>query len=119
MNEFEFSLPKGFVDADRTVHTQGIMRLATAKDELTVRGDRRVRENPAYWLILMLSRVVTKIGDIETITPELIEDLYTPDLGYLQRFYNQINTEGLPQLGVVCPNCNHTFPVELTPVGES
>ena len=68
--EFEFALPKGFVDADGTVHRDGVMRLATARDEIEPLRDPGVRQNDAYLAVLLLSRVVTRLGTITTVTPD-------------------------------------------------
>lgn len=89
--EFEFTLPKGYLDGDGNLHRKGIMRLAKAADEIAPLRDPRVRANPAYATILILSRVVTRLGAIEEISPQLLEDLYAVDLNYLYDLYQQVN----------------------------
>jgi hypothetical protein len=116
--EHEFTLPKGHVDADGNVHRNGIMRLSTAADEILPLQDPRVKQNPAYLLIILLSRVVIKLGDIKQITPKTIEDLFTEDLRYLHDFYNTINESQNPQVEARCPKCTHVFSIEVPQSGE-
>jgi hypothetical protein len=89
--EFEFTLPRGYVGADGTLHRTGRMRLATAMDEIAPLRDPRVRANQAYLVIILLSRVITKLGTVEVIDTGVIENLFSSDLGYLQDFYRKIN----------------------------
>ncbi|GAB4175300.1 MAG: phage tail assembly protein [Coleofasciculaceae cyanobacterium] len=117
--EFNFILPRGLVDDRGGVHRQGVMRLATAKDELYVQKDSRVRQDSAYGVLVMLSRVITRLGSISSITPELLEELFTRDLAYLREFYNRINQQGNAYLPVQCPQCSSQFNVELSLSGES
>jgi hypothetical protein len=116
--EFPFTLPRGFVDSEGRLHKKGIMRLATAKDEVTPLQDHRVKANPGYLAVILLARVVTRLGDLEQIYPQVIEDLPVADFAYLQSLYRRINQEGHNQLKVTCPECNKTFEVEAEPVGE-
>ncbi len=117
--EFEFLLPKGYVDAAGTVHRHGTMRLATAADEILPQKDTRVQGNPAYLVLILLARVVVRLGDLDAINPKVIEGMFAADLAYLQDFYNRINgTESL-QVRVECPSCRHAFTVEPEKVGES
>lgn len=117
--EFNFILPRGLVDNQGNVHRQGVMRLATAKDEIYVQKDRRVQIEPAYGVLVMLSQVITKFGSISEVNPELLEGLFTLDLGYLREFYNRINQEGSAYIPVQCPECSRQFSVELSLSGES
>ncbi|MEJ2165741.1 MAG: phage tail assembly protein, partial [Desulfobacterales bacterium] len=110
--EFEFSLPKGFIDPEGNLHRNGVMRLATAADEILPQKDPRVQSNPAYLIIILLSRVITNLGEIKTITPKTIEDLFSADLAYLQDFYQRINENGKSQIKAVCPKCEHPFELE-------
>ena len=116
--EFDFTLPKGLIDAQGHLHRQGRMRLATAKDELQVLQDQRIQANLAYSSLVMLSQVITQLGQIERVTPEHLEDLFRPDLQYLKVFYAQIHQSGQPQIAVQCPQCQHNFRAELSPMGE-
>jgi len=113
--EFAFTLPRGFVDNETgTVHKNGIMRLATARDEIVPLQDYRVQANRAYLVIVLLSRVITKLGDLEYISVETIENLFSTDLAYLQEFYRRVNEEGTPQLHIGCPSCGSEFDVDMT-----
>lgn len=89
--EFEFTLPMGYVDADGNVHKDGVMRLATAADEILPLRDPRVQNNPAYLVVILLSRVITRLGTLSQVTPQVIEGLFAADLAYLQDRYNIIN----------------------------
>lgn len=117
--EHEFTLPKGHVDSEGNVHRKGIMRLSTAADEILPLQDPRVKLNPAYLLIIILSRVVIKLGDVKQITPKTIEELFTEDLRYLQDFYNAINEDKNHNIEARCPKCTHMFTIEATRLGES
>ncbi len=110
--EHEFTLPKGYVDQEGTVHRQGVMRLATAMDEITPMRDARVKGNEAYLSIIILSRVITQLGSMRDVNTGVIENMFTADLSYLQEFYRSIN-EGGNSLGMVaCPSCKTEFEVE-------
>ena len=117
--EFEFVLPKGFLDADGGVHRDGMMRLATAADEILPLKDPRVQSNPAYLVVILLSRVILRLGSIEVINPKVIEGLFASDLAYLQEFYNRINANGARVMKVSCPHCQQAFEVEPEQPGES
>lgn len=107
--EFAFKLPKGYKDAQGTIHREGVMRLATAADEIFPMKDIRVRENPEYASVLILARVITRLGTLEEITPEVIEQLYTADINFLQNMYQTINEMEDPMIQVRCPHCGKTF----------
>jgi hypothetical protein len=111
--EFSFVLPRGYVDGAGKVHRDGVMRLATARDELVPLHDDRVRENPAYLTVVLLARVVTRIGAITDVHPGLIEKLFATDLAFLQDLYRRINQEGHTRAAVVCPSCQHQFTVDV------
>ncbi len=117
--EFNFTLPRGLVDAQGGIHRQGVMRLATAKDEIYVQKDRRIQNSPGYEVLIMLSRVIARLGSLSSVTPELLEGLFTRDLAYLREFYNRINQQGEACIPVRCPNCSNKFEVELSLSGES
>src|SRR5262245_30427318 len=110
--EHEFTLPIGYQDGDGTLHRDGIMRLATAADEILPLKDPRVVKNPAYLVVILLSRVVTRLGGVEAITPKVIEDLYATDLAHLQNLYNTVNRLDHGADEVVCPQCQHEFRAE-------
>ena len=116
--EFEFSLPKGYVDDDGNLHKKGIMRLATAADEILPMKDVRVQSNPAYLTVILLSRVITKLGDVQAINTKVIENLFASDLSYLQEFYGRINANGTGKIKTTCPKCEHTYDFEVEPMGE-
>ena len=112
--EFEFTLPKGFVDEHGNLHRKGVMRLATAKDEIIPLQDFRVKNNRAYLVIILLSRVISQLGEMkEGINPGVIESLFSADLSYLQEFYRQINESGTANVGAKCPSCGQEFQVDI------
>lgn len=119
--EFPFELPRGYVDGSGTVHRSGVMRLATARDELIPLRDDRVRENPPYLTVVLLSRVITRIGTVVDVHPGIVEDLFASDLAFLQDMYRRINSEGHTRASVTCPECQHRFAVDLAGgrLGES
>ncbi|CAM5471756.1 hypothetical protein SXANM310S_07119 [Streptomyces xanthochromogenes] len=119
--EFEFELPRGYVDESGTVHRRGAMRLATARDELVPLRDVRVRENPAYLSVVLLGRVITRLGTLGDVHDGTVESMFASDLAFLQDFYRQINAEGHTRAAVVCPHCEQSFEVELagSRLGES
>lgn len=89
--EFEFSLPIGYVDGDGTLHRDGVMRLATAGDEILPLRDHRVQANPAYLTVIVLSRVIVRLGRLDMVNTKVVEDMFSQDFAYLQQFYNRIN----------------------------
>ena len=111
--EFEFELHKGYVDKNGDVHRRGTMRLATAADEILPLRDPRVQQNQGYLTIVLLSRVITRLGTLSTINTRVIEGLFTMDLAYLQDLYQRINMSDLPVYKVVCPHCNQEIEVPL------
>jgi len=92
--EFTFTLPKGYVDSEGNVHKEGRMRLATAADEIQPLNDPRVQENSSYLTIVLLSRVVTELGSLTEVSPEVIESLFVTDLAHLQAMYERVNNGG-------------------------
>ena len=111
--EFQFVLPRGYVDDSGRVHAEGVMRLATARDEIYPQSDHRVRDNAAYLSILLLTRTVTRLGTLSEVDTYVIENLFASDLAFLQDLYRRINQEGHTQAAVSCPSCNHEFTVDL------
>lgn len=109
--EFSFTLPEGYVDDEGTRHREGVMRLATAADELKPLNDPRVQSNGAYLTVILLSRVVTELGSVEDVTPGTIENLFVSDLAYLQDMYERVNGRGANVVDVTCPDCESEFEV--------
>lgn len=112
--EFPFVLPKGYVDADGTLHREGTMRLATAFDEIAPLKDPRVHNNPAYLLVILLARVVTRLGSLEQVNPKVIENLFAADLAALEQMYRRINAGGNDLVHAQCPRCEHEFDLEVS-----
>jgi hypothetical protein len=117
VTEVEFELPKGYVDPAGSVHRTGVMRLATAADEIYPLKDPRVRTWPAYLVVLLLERVVTKLGSLPEVHAGVIEGLFSEDLAYLQDLYNRINGLSASVLAVTCPHCGSEHTVEVPPLG--
>ena len=115
--EFPFTLPRGYVDESGTVHREGVMRLSTAMDEIAPLRDPRVRENQAYLVVILLARVITKLGTLSNVTPDVVENLFSVDMAYLQEFYRQINEHGVASIEAVCPACQHKFEVDIANLG--
>src|SRR5271165_39563 len=101
--EIEFTLPCGYLDANGTLHREGVMRRATAADEILPLKDPRVTGNPSYLIVILLARIVTRLGSVEAVNTKVIEDLYATDLAYLQRLYGQINNLEEDRPAAVCP----------------
>ena len=116
--EFEFILPKGYVDEEGNLHKKGIMRLATAADEILPMKDPRVQTNPSYLTVILFSRVITKLGTLQAINTKTIENLFAADLSFLQDFYRRINENGSGMIKTTCPKCEHQFEFEVEPQGE-
>jgi hypothetical protein len=116
--EFPFTLPHGYLDADGTLHREGVMRLSTAFDEIAPIRDPRVQRNPGYLVIILLARVITELGTLTQINTKVIEDLFSGDLVYLQDLYQRINQNGHSRFHVTCPHCQGEFEVETAPLGE-
>lgn len=116
--ELPFTLPRGYLDKEGNLHREGTMRLATAYDEIAPMKDPRVQANPGYLVIILLSRVITRLGELDFINPKVIEGLFAADLAYLQDFYRRINEHGHNRMRVACPHCEESFEVEIEPSGE-
>jgi len=121
--EFSFTLPRGFVDRNGNVHREGMMRLATARDELLPTFDDTVKRHPPYLTVMLLARVVTKLGDLgpDDITPTIMENLFAADLAFLQDLYRRVNSEGTTRAVVTCPSCHEEISVDVAGgrLGES
>jgi hypothetical protein len=117
--EIQFTLPRGYMGAEGELHKDGLMRLATAADEILPLKDPRVQQNPAYLTVILLSRVVTKLGSLADVHPGVIEGLYASDLSYLQALYQNLNGDGAFTASAVCPKCEHHFDVRFDDLGEA
>lgn len=111
--EYPFTLPYGFVDADGTLHKDGIMRLATAADEIIPMRDSRVQQNPSYLTILVLSRVITRLGTKNSVGADVVEKLFARDLSFLNDMYERLNGIDERQIEAVCPECGCKHQVAL------
>jgi len=111
--QFAFVLPRGYVDEAGQVHRDGVMRLATARDEIIPQRDPRVRENEAYLTVLLLSRVITRLGSLPQVNAGTIEGMFASDLAFLQDLYRRVNQEGTTRAAVSCPACQHEFSVDI------
>ncbi len=113
--QFNFTLPRGYVDEAGNLHREGTMRLATAADEIVPLRDPRVVANQAYLVILLLSRVITRLGTLADggINTSVVEGLFSADLAYLQDFYRRINENGHNRVPATCPSCATQFDVEM------
>ena len=113
--EYPFELPRGYLDQYGVLQKRGVMRMATARDELLPLSDARVMARPAYLTVVLLSRVITQLGDLEgsDIDELVIERLFAADLAFLQDLYRRINQEGHTRAAVTCPNCEHEFTVDV------
>ncbi len=116
--EYEFTLPLGFVDEAGTLHRDGVMRLATALDEVEAMRDPRVRANDGYLSVLLLSRVLARLGTIEPVPAERVERLFSADFAYLQDLFVRLNDAG-SVAETECPACRTRFAVDLTPAATA
>jgi hypothetical protein len=116
--EYKFMLPKGFIDDNGVLQREGTMRIATAMDEIAPLRDPRVRNNEAYLVVILLSQVITRLGTLTRLTPNMVERFFAVDIAYLQDMYQQINDVDARIVTVVCPNCNHPFQVEIPTLSE-
>lgn len=114
--EFEFSLPRGYVDTEGILHREGLMRLSTALDEIEAINDPRVQANNAYLPVLLLSRVITRLGNLSQINPQIIERLYVSDFAMLEDIYLRINSQEYVVVNAVCPHCNQSFQLQVAPL---
>lgn len=116
--EFPFTLPQGYLDSESNLHKDGVMRLATAFDEVAPMKDPRVQANPGYLAVILLSRVIIQLGEVEHLNPKVIEGLFSGDFAFLQDFYQRINKVGNAHIGVQCPECETRFDIEVSGPGE-
>ena len=111
--EYPFTLPRGYVDEAGRLHRDGVMRLATARDEITTQSDQRAKQNPAYLTVLLLERTVTTLGDVPVVDTFVVESLFASDLAFLQDLYRRINADGHTEVAVACPHCGNDFAVDV------
>jgi hypothetical protein len=116
--EFEFRLPCGYLDEEGTLHRDVVMRRATAADEIQPLRDPRVAKNQAYLAVILLSRVVTRLGSVAAVNPKVIEGLFATDMAYLQDLYNRVNQLDDAAAQVTCPHCQHSFRMDAAAPGE-
>lgn len=114
--EYDFSLPSGYLDAAGKVHRQGRMRLATALDEIESLGDPRIQENEAFLPVVLLSRVITRLGDLDRVTPQMVASFFVSDLSYLEDLYLRLNSSEKVILATVCPNCSAQYRLQVAPL---
>jgi hypothetical protein len=117
--EWEFTLPRGVVDGAGQVQRAGLMRLATALDEILAVSDPRVQANEAYLPVLLLSRVVTRLGDLPAVTTQHFEGMFAADLAYLEDLYLRLNASERWVVDAICPHCSSRFALQVAPLGES
>jgi hypothetical protein len=117
--EYEFTLPMGYLDSEGNLQRDGVMRLATAADEILPLKDPRVQSNEAYLTVILLSRVIARLGAIPQVTPKVVEGLFAADLAFLQDLYNRINRTGKATIDAACPKCAHAFALEMSDAGGS
>jgi hypothetical protein len=111
--EFEFVLPRGYLDGQGVLHREGTMRIARARDEIYPQSDPKVRENPAYLTVILLTRTITRLGALPEVDTYVVESLFASDLAFLQDLYRRINQEGHTQAAVTCPQCSTEFTVDI------
>jgi hypothetical protein len=113
MTEYPFVLPRGYVDEYGKLHRDGVMRLATARDEISTQSDPRVRQNSAYLTVLLLARTLTRLGSVAPVDEFVVENLFASDLAFLRDLYQRINAEGHTEADVTCPGCGHQFAIDV------
>jgi hypothetical protein len=116
--EYVFSLPRGYLDEEGSVHRQGCMRLATARDEIESLLHPQVQARPAYLPVVLLSRVLTSLGNLPAVTPVVVEGLFAADLAYLEDLYQRLNAHEAVTVEAVCPSCSHVFHLQVAPLDE-
>ena len=114
--EIEFALPYGYVDGSGRVHRQGRMRMATVADEISPNSHPLVRDNAAYQLVLLMARVITRLGELPAVTPQIVEGLFASDMAYLEELYLRLNSPAHLTVGTVCPHCHNQLQVQVTPL---
>jgi hypothetical protein len=116
-HEFEFTLPRGYVDENGQLHQKGHMRLATAVDEIEAVEHPGVQQKASYLPVMLLGRVVTQLGTLTRVTPRVIASLYASDMAYLQDMYLRLNGSDPVMVGALCPHCSNQFQLQVAPLG--
>lgn len=118
--EYDFLLPRGYVDDAGMLHREGKMRLATAADEILPMRDPRVAQNAEYLPVILFARVITSLGSLRAIDTRVIEKFFIADMRYLQDMYNRINQAETPEYSGICPHCNEKvrIPVNFMTAGR-
>jgi hypothetical protein len=114
--EYDFSLPRGYLDRNGQLHRQGRMRLATARDEIRAAQDPRVENSPAYLPVLLLSQVITGLGGLPSVSPQVVEGMFAADLAYLEDLYLRLNSHQPVLVGAACPHCGTQFQLQVAPL---
>jgi hypothetical protein len=114
--DYEFTLPRGYVDGAGEIHRQGVMRLATAKDEIEAVAHPKVQANEAYLPVILLSRVIVQLGPITEVTPQVVETLFASDIAYLEDLYLRLNSYEDVIVKAACPRCNHKLNLKVAPL---
>jgi hypothetical protein len=117
--EFPFTLPRGYIDSNGQVHRRGVMRLATALDEIEAVQDPRVQANAAFLPVLLLSRVILELGALPLVTPQVVAGFFAIDLAHLEDLYQRINSPEPVMVGAVCPHCSGQFQLQVAPLGTA
>lgn len=116
--EVEFVLPNGYVDTAGQIHRQGRMRMATALDEIDAMNDPRVQANLAYLPMILLSRVVVALGELPSVTPQVIGGIFAADVVYLEDLYQRLNSSHPVILGAICPHCGMHLQLQVAPLAH-
>lgn len=95
LEQIEFDLPHGYVDKKGKLHKSGTMRVSTQDDEVLIKQHGKYKLDHSYAKIAILAKVVTKLGTLKQVTPEIIADLYADDLRFLKALYEELNKETL------------------------
>jgi hypothetical protein len=116
---YPFTLPRGYLGPDGTLHRDGTMRLATGRDELEPLRDPFVKgpDDPRLTM-LVLARVVQRLGAIEYVTLNEIEGLFAADLAFLQDFYSVVNFGDQAEYEALLRSAGQPRPDLVVPVPE-
>lgn len=107
--EVEFVLPHGLVDASGQVHRHGRMRKATVMDEIEPHCHPLVAQYPGYAVVVLLARVLTQLGSLPQVTPQVVEGMFAGDVAYLEDLYEQLNSPVTAMVQATCPQCQQVW----------